>query len=664
MTRILFLLLLTVGPGLYSVAQSPLPLNEQAYTDSLNHQLQIAGTDSAKARISFLLGDYWRGKDTLKGRAFLNQAAVFAAKYPRLQASYPFYEGQFYFNTDKAKAGAAFLKATQTLQPFADKDALLLRSMAWFNYAIMLRAEKGDAFVTDTWLNKAIPLAEQAGADEKIGLYYTQLATLFMYNGRFDKAEEYNNKAIALLESKYPTSTTLMLAYLSAAGNDIYNKKKAEAKRCLDKAKQLLAPFPESVNYPNYYYNEGLYYTMANEFDSAMASLNKGIPLAKKLHQQQLLQMLVFRKYNILQESKQYEAAKQLLLELLNEGTLSADVNNRRTIYQQMAMVNASLKLMGEAYRWSQQYAVLSDSLQSSNLQKNMHELEAKFNKSENEKQIAVLAAEKEKALLTARNGRLLSWLLGVLALLLLAIAGFAMVLNRKNKKLAAQQQRNHQQQLKEAEQQKQLQVSEALLQGEENERERVARDLHDGLGGMLAGIKINLSTLLPAAQPVNNELSRIMSQIDQSSTELRRIARNMMPESLLQYGLEPALRELCESVNREAVHISFQPFGISNDMPRQTQITIYRMVQEMLSNALRHAHASSIVLQCTQTKHTFYITVEDNGRGFDMALMARAKGIGLRNIKKRVDYLRGKMEIEAAANEGTTINIELDVAG
>lgn len=665
MTRIFCLLLLIIGIAPWCSAQSSLPLNEVAYTDSLNNLLKTSGSDSARARISFLLCDYWRGKDTLKSKAFLEQGRSLSAKYPRLHAASPFYEGQYYFNTDHLKAADAFLQATQTLAPFTDKDALLLRSMSWFNYGIMLRAAKGDEFVIDTWLNKAIPLAEQAGNEEKIALYYTQLATLFMYNARFDKAEEYNNKAIALLETKHPGSTTLMIAYLSSASNDIYNKKTAAAKRNLDKAKKLLSPFPESVNYPNYYYNEALYYTTVDEFDSAMTSLNKGIPLAKKLNQQQLLQMMVFRKYNILQESKQYGAARQLLTELMKEGIFIADVNNRKTVYRQMAIVDSGLGLMGEAYNWEAKYARLSDSLSESSLQKNIHELEIKYHKSEDEKKIVALAAEKEKAVLAARNNRLINWLLGTAVILLLAVAVFAVVLNGKNKKLNAQKEMNYRQQLKETEQQKQLQVSQALLQGEENERERVARDLHDGLGGMLTGIKLNLATLLPAVQgQSSSELQRIMQQLDHSSGELRRIARNMMPEALLRFGLEIALKELCESLSTETVQISFQPFGIQPSLSRQTQLTIYRIVQEMLSNALRHANASSVVLQCTQSDTVFYITAEDNGKGFDALQMGVTKGIGLSNIRKRVDYLNGKMEIDAAENEGTTINIELDVAG
>jgi signal transduction histidine kinase len=202
------------------------------------------------------------------------------------------------------------------------------------------------------------------------------------------------------------------------------------------------------------------------------------------------------------------------------------------------------------------------------------------------------------------------------------------------------------------------------MLQGEERERRRVAGDLHDGLGGMLAGVKMNLTGLSAAPAAGNgSELHKVIGQLDSSISELRRIARNMMPEALLKFGLDIALKDLCGSMMTEAVKIGYQSFGIESSIPQDTQVTIYRIVQELLTNATRHAHASNILVQCSQNGDTFLVTIEDNGKGFDTALASRAKGIGLGNVKRRVDYLHGNMEIISAENEGTTINIELHVA-
>ncbi len=266
---------------------------------------------------------------------------------------------------------------------------------------------------------------------------------------------------------------------------------------------------------------------------------------------------------------------------------------------------------------------------------------------------------------MSAKNNRLINWLLGSVSLFLLLVALLALLYYRNNKKLSVQKELNYQQRLKDIEQQHQLTITTAMLKGEEQERNRIARDLHDGLGGMLAGVKINLSGLAGATvQDMDPGLNKVIGQLDNSVNELRRIARNMMPETLLKFGLETALKDLCESVMAEQMHVDFQSFGIETDIPLEKQITIYRIVQEILSNAVRHAQATRIVLQCSQNGDTFFVTAEDNGKGFNTDAREQKQGMGLSNIRNRVDYLKGKLEIVSAINEGTTINIELNVAG
>ena len=201
------------------------------------------------------------------------------------------------------------------------------------------------------------------------------------------------------------------------------------------------------------------------------------------------------------------------------------------------------------------------------------------------------------------------------------------------------------------------------MLDGEEHERERVARDLHDGLGGMLAGVKIGLSgwTNTNTDLSEDKDLHRIINQLDSSVSELRRIARNLLPETLLKFGLEIALKDLCEFYMRDGLHIDFQPFDIGKAIPLSIQLNIYRIVQELISNAVKHAQASNIMLQCSQNEDVFFITFEDDGRGFDIGVLAEKKGMGLDNLKNRITFLKGKFEIQSVINEGTTVNIELN---
>ncbi|HEY0608992.1 MAG TPA: sensor histidine kinase, partial [Chitinophaga sp.] len=282
----------------------------------------------------------------------------------------------------------------------------------------------------------------------------------------------------------------------------------------------------------------------------------------------------------------------------------------------------------------------------------------------ENEKKISRLESENKITKLSARNNRLLAWLSGAASIILLVVAAFSVYYYRSNKKLSAQKEINHRQQLKEIAQQQQLSNIQAMMEGEERERGRVARDLHDGLGGLLAGVKMDLSKLgdkAATAPPLRDQLQATTRQLDGSINELRRIARNMMPETLLRFGLETALKDFCTGVENEGTAITLQCYGMEqHDLRPNVQLMVYRIVQELVTNALKHAKASRILVDCIQHGSEVSITVEDNGKGFDPKAV-NGNGSGLNNIRTRVDYLNGKMDIQFAANTGTSINIQFN---
>jgi len=188
-----------------------------------------------------------------------------------------------------------------------------------------------------------------------------------------------------------------------------------------------------------------------------------------------------------------------------------------------------------------------------------------------------------------------------------------------------------------------------------------MARDLHDGLGCRLSAIKLGLSCIPATSIPQEFSLQQLSDQLDASIRELRWISRNMMPESLLTLGLQDALKDLCSSVMSPQLRLVYNAYNIDPALPLSTQTMVYRMVQEIITNAVKHANATTIMLQCSQEEGSFFITVEDNGKGFDTS-NHRSEGMGLKNIRNRVDYFHGNLHIESSP-EGTIINIELHVA-
>ena len=216
---------------------------------------------------------------------------------------------------------------------------------------------------------------------------------------------------------------------------------------------------------------------------------------------------------------------------------------------------------------------------------KSTTELEKKYESEKKDKQIILQKSQLQKR-------RILNYVLIGSAATLFIIS----LLSYRNYK---QKQKLQQQRINELEKEKQLTATEAVLKGEEQERTRLAKDLHDGLGGMLSGIKYSFNTMKGnlIMTPDNAQaFERSMDMLDSSIKEMRRVAHNMMPEALVKFGLDTALKDFCNDINQSgALQVSYQSIGVENAVIEQTTaITIYRIVQELINNTMKHAAAKT----------------------------------------------------------------------
>ncbi|GAB0155219.1 hypothetical protein CHRYSEOSP005_04800 [Chryseobacterium sp. Alg-005] len=334
---------------------------------------------------------------------------------------------------------------------------------------------------------------------------------------------------------------------------------------------------------------------------------------------------------------------------------------DKNNYYNLLAKAYAQNGNMKEAYEWSQKYITINDSLQTTEYKAHMMDMEKKYQTAEKERKIKELEAKNKIIELTAKNNILSKWIFVGVSLLLLSLVLFLWILIRNNKKLALQQNENHQHRINELKQKEQMTAVRALLEGEEKERNRIAQDLHDGLGGMLAGTKMQFSKLMSTHDFTKERLEKISKSIDNSLTELRSIARNMMPKFIINnQDLDTALTDLCDTY-KPHFNIQYQSYEISKNISEKDILNIYRIIQEILTNAAKHSNAKNVLLQCSQNKNVLYITVEDNGRGLQPQV-DNTENFGLINIQNRVKSMSGKIEITSKENIGTTFNIEVYV--
>lgn len=256
-----------------------------------------------------------------------------------------------------------------------------------------------------------------------------------------------------------------------------------------------------------------------------------------------------------------------------------------------------------------------------------------------------------------------------IAALLLLLTASLAAIwynrvkLLEKKNQVAEQNTRLKEQQIRELENEKQLLVSHSIMQGQEDERSRLAKDLHDGLGGLLTGVKhsiVNMKERFILTTDHVAGFEKSLAMIDLSMQELRRIAQNMMPEALAKFGLEEALKDYCASVSSRLTRVHFETFGETSTLESTAEIMIYRIIQELVNNACKHAGATEIITQLIKGPDWVRINVEDDGKGFDTTILETSKSVGWSSIQNRVDYLQGNIDIKSEPGAGTTVSIEL----
>ncbi len=154
---------------------------------------------------------------------------------------------------------------------------------------------------------------------------------------------------------------------------------------------------------------------------------------------------------------------------------------------------------------------------------------------------------------------------------------------------------------------------------------------------------------------------NKALSMLDSSIQELRRVAHNMMPENLMKFGLKDALGDFCHSLENKQMHINYQHFGTQNRFDHKIEISLYRIAQELINNALKHSQATELIVQLIQENSRVNLTVQDNGKGLDTAVLKTAKGAGMANIRSRVESLKGKFDIASEPDKGTEISVEFN---
>ncbi len=487
---------------------------------------------------------------------------------------------------------------------------------------------------------------------------YSNLSSVFNTLKNVPKADEFIDKAIAIARKYDSPAAADALAYYMQMKADNHSEN-GDPETSLRIRLQFLPQVEQGnegkANLQTAYQNISRDFFELDKLDSSRLFARKSLELAMQLKAPSGIAGANQMLGRIAMYEKQYQAAEKHLDAARGFYEKTEDLFERRKYFNIMRELKYAQGRYKEAYDYFEKYSAVNDSLTKGEAAKEFSEREARYQAEKKEARIQLQEAA------ISRKSTINYILIGsVVALLLI----FLLTWRNYSHSRKLQQAR-----IDEFEKEKQLAATEAVLKGEEQERTRLAKDLHDGLGGMLSGIKYSFQNMKEnlILTPENAlAFERSIDMLDSTIREMRRVAHNMMPEVLVKYGFDTALKEFCSEIDRSGViRARYQSIGMENaTIERSAAITVYRIVQELVNNAVKHAASENVLVQAhfSPAEKLLTLTVEDDGKGFDASMLSTAEGIGWNNIRNRVDFLKGRIDIDSAPGKGTSVLIEMNI--
>ena len=636
----------------------------QAIPDSLLYQLNNAANDSVKARALLNIGEAIEATATEKSFDYYQQALALSKKIKnsRLILSSLNDVGVCYIELNKMDSAIITFEEGITVARQLNDTLREARIVANIGNVYLHKNDRVKAI--DYYLRSA-RIWETVADQNRLPALYANINSLLNDQKEYPKALEYGNKALALAK-KIGDDYSTVNALLNLSNTYSYIGKFDKQLELLEESLPLAKKGEDIEQIATVYDNLGGHYFQLQQYQASLENYLKEhsyvLQMGNKYHLCTSCSMLA----QVYHKLDQNDKALQFIL----QAEKLADEVGARADLKQIYLTRAQIEQSKGNYRSASDYfsktITLSDSLFKAETSEKVAEVEAKYQNEKKEQEILQLEKDKKiQALSIKQKSTLNYFLFGSLAALL--IVGFLGYRNFRNRQqLAKQRDELQQQRIRELEKDKQLVAVDSLLKGQEDERSRLAKDLHDGLGGLLSGVKFSLNNMKDnlIITPDNMAVfERSLDMIDTSIRELRRVAHNMMPEMLTKFGLNEALRDYCNNINTsKLLIIKYQSVGMEDRLEKSVEIIIYRIIQELLNNTVKHATATEAFVQVIREKDRLNVVVEDNGKGFDIGLLENNKGAGLANVRSRVEYLKGQLDIHAEPGKGTLVNIEFNL--
>lgn len=525
---------------------------------------------------------------------------------------------------------------------------------------------------------------------------YTNLGLVYWQTAQVDSAIFCYFKALDLFKELRSTDTLqLMSIYTNLGGNLGYEKLTVQALYYLNKSLTLAKAQNNEMVMAYNYQGMGANYDHLQQYDSAQFYLQQSLSYYKKTdNASQVVNLWLFlgwvairsgdlRKAQLYCDSALNHApylAQSAIGLQINQGNIAMKkgnykqaisffrkgllktrernvVNSRSIIHRDLATCYYKSGNPTAAYEALAFYSDLRDSLLSEKQIALVNQMELRYHTAASEEKLANKELELVKISNAVQTRNLMILALSSLGV---AICGFLFSLYRSAKhkeKLEAEK-------LLTFQQASQIQLLHARMEGAEKERARIAQDLHDGIGGLIAAVKMNFSILQQRHSALSKDKGYrdTLNLLSNTAGEVRKTAHNLMPADLSNQGLDKALAQYCLQLNRSQMETKFvmETYALNSILPPELKRTVFLVVQELLQNVLKHAHANRAFIQLSEQDSQLQVIVDDNGVG--LSPRPEGTGMGLKNLKERMELLSGTCIIDSEQGKGTTIILQFDI--
>lgn len=621
--------------------------------------MQHTKADTLKIDYAFAYARMYAKKDSTQFFKAYNKACTLLKQSP----SYVYgqcsrlYEMANYLITKDLELGLPRLDSALSLLPLVgNKKYDELKTLILVDRGYMQSYLANDEAAIKSY-QQAIDLGKTHGFNKYIAMAFNNIAAIYGTKGQFEEQIRLTKQALAyrqIPDEEGKVNLDKCAGFcLSIVGAYSELEKFDSSEVYLQKASKLVFPEHDADLTVYYYFILGNLQAAKQNIAASNASYLKGLAIAQRANNGiKTLQFTVSLGNNYYEE-KNYKVAIQYFKAA---ETYCHQLNNMVQLKEMYKVLYDTYKLIKDqpnAYYYLDKYHVLMDSLQIEANTEEFAELEKKYSLKIKDQELTYFRNLNEiNRSAIDKNRIMIAALIGLF--LLACLVAYLLVRNQKlvNKTNAEIAQLK----ISETEVRVQIEKSKAILETQEAERTRIAKDLHDEVGGTLAALKLQLQNqdILQMGNAGAVEL------VDSLAKNVRQISHNMMPDAIEKFGLKNALIGFISKLNLQSDTVFKYQLQAFDDYKASEEhlLAVYRIIQEILTNALKHARAKTVYVQVYMVETNVSVAIEDDGIGFDM--LQTHEGIGLKNIKSRVDFLNASIEYSTSVNKGTSIQIEI----